>query len=102
MGLLLLGFVPGLAPLLATFGGLLIPATLVCLDFFDAPLERRRLRFREKVAIVFRALPASASFALLCLLLVSIPLLNLLTIPICVAAGTLFVCDRILPKLPQP
>jgi CysZ protein len=31
--------------------------------------------------------------------LVSIPLLNLLAVPLCVAAGTLFCCDRVLPQL---
>ena len=44
------------------------------------------------------ALPATASFGLVSLFLVSIPLLNLLTVPLCVASGTLFFCDRIWPK----
>jgi CysZ protein len=82
----------------ATIGGVAIAAIIVCLDFLDAPLERRRLRFRRKLAIVLRALPASASFAVICLILISIPLLNLLAVPLCVASGTLFFCDRIWPK----
>jgi CysZ protein len=99
--LLLLNFVPGIGTLVAASGGIAIAAMIVCIDFLDAPLERRRLRFREKLKMVFRSLPASASFSLVCLGLVSIPLLNLLTIPICVASGTLFFCDRIEPKLPK-
>lgn len=96
--LLLLNFIaPGIGTLLASVGGIVLAATLVCLDFLDAPLERRRLHFREKLRIVYRSLPASASFSLVCLGLVSIPLLNLLTIPLCVASGTLFFCDRVLP-----
>lgn len=100
--LLLLNFVPGIGTLVATIGGIMLTATLVCLDFLDAPLERRRLPFRDKLRIVFKSLPASASFSLVCLGLVSIPLLNLLTIPVCVASGTLFFCDRIWPHLPKP
>jgi len=100
--LLLLNLAPGIGTLIAAVGGIALGATFVCLDFLDAPLERRRLRFREKLGIVFGSLPASASFSLVCLGLVSIPLLNLLTIPLCVASGTLFFCDRILPKLPLP
>ena len=96
--LLLLNLVPGIGTIASTIGGLTLTATIVCLDFLDAPLERRRLRFREKLAIVFRSLPASASFSLVCLGLISIPFLNLLTIPLCVASGTLFFCDRVLPK----
>jgi CysZ protein len=100
--LLLLNFVPGIGTLVATIGGIMLAATLVCLDFLDAPLERRRLRFRDKLGIVFKSLPATASFSLVCLGLVSIPLLNLLTIPVCVASGTLFFCDRIWSDLAKP
>jgi CysZ protein len=100
--LLLLNLAPGIGTLAATVGGVTLAATIVCLDFLDAPLERRRLAFREKLGIVFGSLPASASFSLICLGLVSVPLLNLLTIPLCVASGTLFFCDRIYPKLPEP
>ncbi len=96
--LLLLNLVPGIGTIASMAGGLTLTATIVCLDFLDPPLERRRLRFREKLAIVFRSLPASASFSLVCLGLISIPFLNLLTIPLCVASGTLFFCDRVLPK----
>jgi CysZ protein len=95
--LLLLNFLPGIGTLAATVGGFALATTIVCLDFLDAPSERRRLRFREKLRIVFRSLPASASFGLVCFGLVSVPLLNLLTIPLCVASGTLFFCDRVLP-----
>jgi CysZ protein len=100
--LLLLNLTPGIGTLAASVGGITLAATIVCLDFLDAPLERRRLPFREKLRIVFGSFPASASFSLVCLGLVSVPLLNLLTIPLCVASGTLFFCDRIYPKLPEP
>ena len=100
--LLLLNFAPGIGTLTASVGGIALAAMFICLDFLDAPLERRRLRFREKLGIVFTSLPASASFSLVCLGLVSIPLLNLLTIPLCVASGTLFFCDRISPQLVLP
>ena len=93
--LLLLNLFPGFGTLMATVGGIALAATIVCLDFLDAPLERRRLSFRQKLGAIFRSFPASAGFALTCLVLVSVPLLNLLTIPLCVAAGTLFFCDRV-------
>jgi CysZ protein len=96
--LFLLNFVPGIGTAISTIGGVILTGTLVCLDFLDGPLERRRLRFREKLGIIVGCLPASAGFGLVCLALISIPLVNLVTIPICVASGTLFFCDRILPK----
>ncbi len=98
--LLAAGLVPGVGPLVTSIGSVGVAGTLTCLDFFDSPLERRRLSFRRKLGIVARSLPASATFALVCLALVSVPFINLLAIPMCVAAGTLFVCDRVLPTLP--
>lgn len=102
IGLLLVSLMPGIGTIIASVGGISLAALIVCLDFLDAPLERRRLRFREKLSLIFKGLPGSASFSFVCLGLVSIPLLNLLTIPLCVASGTLFFCDRIYPKLALP
>lgn len=96
---LLLNSLPGLGALLASGLGIGLTATLTCLDCYDPPLERRRLRFRHKLSLIARNLPASAGFGLVCLLLISIPLVNLVTLPLCVSAGTLFCCDRILPRL---
>lgn len=94
--LLLLNFIPGFGTLLFTIGGIALASTIVCLDFLDSPMERRRFRFRDKLNMIVRTFPASGSFALVCFGLVVIPFLNLLSIPVCVAAGTMFFCDRIL------
>jgi CysZ protein len=95
----IISFFPGLGTTIFTIGWFILTTTIVGLDFLDSTLERRRFKFRRKLKILFTSLPASGSFALVCVFLISIPLLNLLTIPLCVASGTLFVCDRILPKL---
>lgn len=97
--LLILNFIPGLGTAIASIGGIALAATIVCIDFLDAPLERRRFHFRQKLKLIFRSLPASGTFGLACLGLISIPLLNLLSVPLCITSGTLFFCDRILPKL---
>lgn len=94
--LLLLNLLPFVGSVAAMLGGIALGATIACLDFLDAPLERRRLRFRAKLGAIRRSLPASAGFGLVCLGLVSIPFINLLAIPLCVTAGTLFFCDHLL------
>jgi CysZ protein len=91
---LLLNLIPVAGTILATAVAIALGALVACLDFFDAPLERRRMRFRDKLGLVRQALPASASFGLLAAFLSSVPLLNLLAIPLCVAAGTLLVLER--------
>jgi CysZ protein len=98
--LFFLNFFVGIGTLIFNLVGLILTTTIVCLDFLDAPLERRRWKFRRKLGIVWKSFPASAGFGLVCLGLITIPLVNLVTIPLCVTAGTLFFCDRILPKLP--
>jgi CysZ protein len=92
--LLLINFFPGIGTVISSIGSLILTTTIVCLDFLDSCLERRRLKFRQKLKTVFKTLPASGSFGLVCLGLISIPFVNLFTIPLCVASGTLFICDR--------
>ena len=99
---LLLNFLPGLGTGLGAIEGVSMAALLTCMDFVDAPLERRRLRFRRKLALIGGNAPVMASFSLTCLFLLSIPLLNLLMVPVCVGAGTLLFCDRLWPRYFAP
>ncbi|MGB3691284.1 MAG: EI24 domain-containing protein [Spirulinaceae cyanobacterium] len=99
--LFLIGFIPVAGTVISAIGYPTLAATIACLDFTDAAAERRRLSFRRKLGLVWKNFPSSASFSLVCLGLISIPLLNFFTIPFCVASGTLFWCDRIFPKLPS-
>lgn len=99
--LLLFNLLPGIGTAIASVGSIALAVTIICLDFLDPALERRRYSFRQKLGVVSRSLPASASFGLTCLGLVGIPGINLLAIPLCITAGTLFFCDRVLPTLPS-
>jgi len=92
--LLLIGLIPVVGQVLSLVGQILLGSLITCLDFFDAPLERRRMRFRIKLGSVGATLPASLGFGLICFGLVSLPLINLLALPVCVIAGTLFMCER--------
>ncbi|MEY2978673.1 MAG: EI24 domain-containing protein [Prochlorotrichaceae cyanobacterium] len=92
---LALQFVPLAGQVLGTVLSLTWGALLICVDFWDGPLERRHYRFRRKLAWILRQFPANLSFGFFCNLLISLPLINLFTIPLCVAAGTLLVCDRL-------
>ena len=50
--LLLLNFLPGPGSILSSLGGVALGATIVCLDFLNAPLERRKLPFQDKFEII--------------------------------------------------
>lgn len=99
LALLLVGLLPLIGPVLTAVGSLALAVIMACLDFFDPPLERRRLRFRDKLGIVRRSFPAGAGFGLICTALLAFPLFNLAIVPLCVTAGTLFICDQHLHEL---
>lgn len=92
---LFLQLIPALGTLLAGVISLFLAILLVCLDFLDPPLERLRLPFFQKVRTVFRHLPGSAAFGIVVFFMISIPVVNFITIPLSTAGGTLFYCDRI-------
>ena len=92
--LLVIQVIPGLGQLTGAAAGFTVGSLIACLDFFDGPLERARLSFGQKLGFIRRTAPASIGFGLTCAALLAVPVLNLLAIPVCMAAGTLFVVDR--------
>jgi CysZ protein len=98
---LLLLLIPVAGGVIYAAVGLLLGAIISGLDFFDGPQERRRRSFRQKLGTIWATLPGSLSFGFVAFGLVSIPLVNLLAIPLCVAAGNIFVIERALPQATQ-
>lgn len=96
---LLLNLIPGVGSLAAAGVWTALGVVTLVLDFLDPALQRRRLRFREKLGVVLGHAPVSAGFGAPALLLAGIPLVNLLTVPLCMAAGTLYYVDQVHPRL---
>ena len=92
--LLAMNLLPVLGSVVAAAGGAALAVLIANLDFGDPPLERRRLRFRQKIGVVVSDPVRSAGFGLVAVVLVGIPLVNLLTVPLGMAAGTLMFLDR--------
>ncbi|MDB5095762.1 MAG: hypothetical protein JWM80_183 [Cyanobacteria bacterium RYN_339] len=87
--------VPVAGQVVGLVGGGALAVLLVCLDAFDPPLERRRLRFRQKVGVVVQNLHVTLGFGIPAALLAGVPFLNLLAFPLIMAAGTLLYCERL-------
>ena len=94
--LLVLGLVPVLGSAVALVGGAALGTLTVFLDILEPSLERAgRPGMSERASPCIGApLPSCFTLAATCLVLNGIPLLSLLSVPVCVAAGTLFYCER--------
>lgn len=100
--LLLLNLLPPIGTTIATVGGIALATLIAWLDFLDPPLSRRGASFNKRIGILRRNLLLHSGFGLICFGLISIPLLNLLAIPLCIAAGTLLFCDQVAPTVDNP
>ena len=87
---LLLNLIPGIGQIL--FAGIsgTVGVFMLALQFADYPMSRRRWTWRRKYAFLRSDLPRTMGFGAGVALLLAIPLLNLLAIPVCVTAGTIF------------
>ncbi len=94
LGILLLNLVPVAGQAVGGAAALGLGAVVACLDFFEGPMERSKLPFAAKLGVVRRTAPGSLAFGAACVGLLAVPLVNLLSLPLCVVAGTLFVVDR--------
>ncbi|MFZ4736399.1 MAG: EI24 domain-containing protein [Bradymonadia bacterium] len=87
--LLVLGFVPVVGVAAGLFGLFVWAPCLLALDLQDGALSRRGLGLGARLALLRTQFFATWSLGLAALPLVSVPLLNLLGLPVAVVAGVL-------------
>ncbi len=84
---LLLPFIPVFGPFIDVGWSMSVSMIIMCLDLTDASYSRRGQTLRARAVELLGVWPEALGFALIALPLVSIPVLNLLTLPWCCAAG---------------
>ena len=88
-------FILGLIPGVGIFAGLFVTFVwtplFLAFDLVDSSLSRRRFRFRRKLGVVRKHLGASLGLGLTATPLLSIPVINLVGLPVAVAAGVCLV-----------
>eukprot|EP01013_Petalomonas_cantuscygni_P000877 TRINITY_DN1085_c0_g1_i1.p1 TRINITY_DN1085_c0_g1~~TRINITY_DN1085_c0_g1_i1.p1 ORF type:complete len:410 (-),score=100.37 TRINITY_DN1085_c0_g1_i1:1299-2528(-) len=89
--LVLLSFIPGLAALTGPFSTLVWTPLFVALDVMRHALARRGLSFRESVAVLIRHPLLSLPIGLVGAPLITIPVLNIIGLPLAVIAGVVAV-----------
>ena len=90
---MLLGFIPGVAIFSVPFAFFLWNPVILSFDIFDGSLARRQFSFTQKCKFVTGNLGQSISIGFVGSLLLSVPVLNLIGLPIVVLSGTIAVCD---------
>jgi len=88
-----MGFVLGYVPLIGVVLGttfVIVSTTVVALlDFTDVPMSRRGLRFRQRFAVFRQFFPELLGFAVIMVPLASIPVINVVAVPMGISAGAL-------------
>ena len=84
---LLLGLIPGVGLLTTPFVALVWTPSFLAFDLCDSPLARRQLGFRQKLGVLRSRPFTTISIGLTGTLLLSIPVLNLIGLPVAVAMG---------------
>lgn len=89
----LLAVIPGVGVVIDLGWSVLVGVFFVCLDYTDASFSRRGQSIRSRLKDLGQVMPEALGFALVALPLLSVPGLNLLTMPLCVAAGMLLAAE---------
>lgn len=91
IGIAALNFLPVVGSAAAAGFGFALGATTISLESADYALSRRRLRWRQKVALVRKSRGLMMGFGAVGALLTTVPLVNIVIAPALVVGGTLVV-----------
>jgi CysZ protein len=93
--LLLLNLIPVVGSILYLSVNAIFTMFWIALDYFDYPLdtESNPLTIRDRIRYIVEHLPMTSGFSAMMLLILSIPLVNLLILPVGVIGATLLYCD---------
>jgi len=97
--LLLLNLVPAAGSVLYAILGFLTTSFFVGFQFFDFPLERRRYRFGEKMAVAWRFKRTVAGVGASMFLMTFIPVAGFLGLNIATVAAAILFVERVMPAL---
>lgn len=92
-GTIVLGLVPFVGVLLQLLVGLAISGLLSANEALDFTWARRRLTFAEKLRVLWEERAVTGGFGTALVALVSLPVVNLVTMPVAVAAATLLALE---------
>ena len=99
IALLFLNLIPAAGSVFYSIAGFLTTSFFIGFQFFDFPLERRRYRFREKMAVAWRFRRTVAGVGASMFLMTFIPLVGFLGLNIATVAAAMVFVDRVTPAL---
>ena len=97
--LLFLNLIPAAGSVLYSITGFLTTSFFLGFQFFDFPLERRRYRFKEKMAVAWRFKRTVTGVGASLFVMTFIPLVGFLGLNIATVAATMLFTERVKPAL---
>jgi CysZ protein len=91
--LFVLSFVPLVGLLMGPLAGFVWTPTILCYDLYDGAMSRRQASIGQRIRVITGRPLASLSLGLVGTLLLSIPVINLIGLPLSVIAGVIAVRD---------
>ena len=93
IGFFIVGLVPGVGLLVAPFVAFIWTPIFMAFNLYDSPMCRRQFGLRQKFKVVLGHPLRAISVGLVSAALISIPFINLIGLPIAVAAAVMAVRD---------
>lgn len=90
----LIGFIPVIGTVVSFTLGLLFSFFFNALDFLDYPMTRRYFTLRKKIKVTYSKFMLSMGFGCMSFILMFLPIINVLTKPLCVVSGTALFFQR--------
>lgn len=91
----LLEFVPVVGVIVAPIWIVCTSGTIALLDYTDVSLGRRTMPIGQRVRLFVRCMPEAIGFALIVVPCTAIPVLNTITVPLCICGGVLWYIERL-------
>lgn len=89
-----LEFVPVVGVAVAPIWLLMTSGLIALLDYTDVSLGRRYVSFGQRIRLFGRFLPEAIGFALVVVPCTAIPVINTITVPLCICGGVLWYIER--------
>ncbi len=98
----LLEFIPLFGIAIGSLWIIITSGSIALLDYTDVSFGRRHISLMQRLRLFVRFLPEAIGFALIVVPCTAIPVINTITVPLCICGGVLWYVERIRAQVSPP